>query len=182
MRPRSQDWWERASTGVFGGDHWWRENLRMNRATFQILCNELRPHIERKSTKFRRAVPLEARVAITLWRLGTNAEYRTIAELFGVGRSTACEIVLETCEAITLHLLAKYVHFPQGESLRDIIAGFKHKWGFPQTVGAIDGTHIPIVKPQESGADYYNRKGYYSILMQAVVDFRCLFLDIYIHM
>ena len=44
-------------------------------ATFQILCNELLPHIERESTKFRRAVPLEARVAITLWRLGTNAEY-----------------------------------------------------------------------------------------------------------
>ena len=85
----------------------------MNRATFQILCNKLRPHIERKSTKFRRTVPLEARVAITLWRLGTNAEYRAIAELFGVGRSTACEIVLETYEAITLHLLAKYVHFPQ---------------------------------------------------------------------
>ena len=90
---------------------------------------------------------------------------------FEVRRSTACVIVLETCEAIKLHLLAKHVHFPQGESLCEVIDSFKHKWGFPQT---IDGTHIPIVCPQESAADYYNRKGYYSILMQAIADFRGL--------
>lgn len=56
--------------------------------------------------------------------------------------------------------------------------GFKHHWGFPQTVGAIDGTHIPILQPQQGAADYYNRKGYYSVIMQAVVDFRGLFMDV----
>ena len=41
---------------------------------------------------------MEARVAITIWKLATNAEYRTIAALFGLGRSTVGEIVLDTCE------------------------------------------------------------------------------------
>ena len=50
--------------------------------------------------------------------------------------------------------------------------------GFPQTVGAVDGTHTPILRPQESSLDYYNRKGYNSILMQGVVDFRGLFMDV----
>ena len=36
--------------------------------------------------------------------------------------------------------------------------------------------HIPILRPQDSVADYYNRKGYYSILMQAVVDCRGMFV------
>jgi len=50
--------------------------------------------------------------------------------------------------------------------------------GFPQAVRAIDGTHIPIIRPQHSPGDYYNRKGYYSIIMQGLVDFHGIFMDI----
>ena len=52
--------------------------------------------------------------------------------------------------------------------------------GFPQAAGDIDGSQIPIIRPDESVSDYYNRKGYFSIIMQAVVDFRGLFMDMYI--
>ena len=57
---------------------------------------------------------------------------------------------------------------------------FFTKWNFPQCVGAIDGTHIEIVAPDENSADYYNRKGRYSIIMQAVVDHAHRFVCIYI--
>lgn len=160
------------------GDGWWRENMRMTRDTFEIVCNELRPYLERQVTRFRQPVSVEARVAITIWRLGTNIEYRTISALFGLGRSTVCEIVLETCEVIAHHLMPRYVRVPQNERLKEIIDGFEHCWGFPQTVGAIDGTHIPILRPQHSSSDYYNRKGYHSILMQALVEFRGIFMDV----
>ncbi len=58
--------------------------------------------------------------------------------------------------------------------------GFTHKWGFPQCVGAIDGTHIPIISPQEYHTNYCNRKGWHSVLMQGTVDHLGLFVDIYI--
>ena len=45
---------------------------------------------------------------------------------------------------------------------------------------AIDGTHIPIMRPEESASDYYHHKGYYSIIVQSMVDFRGLFMDVYI--
>ena len=32
-------------------------------------------------------------MAVTLWKLATNVEYRTLSELFGLGRSTVGEIV-----------------------------------------------------------------------------------------
>ena len=44
--------------------------------------------------------------------------------------------------------------------------------GFPQCAGAIDGSHIA---PYMNHTDYYNRKGWYSILIQAVVDSDYLF-------
>ena len=44
----------------------------------------------------------------------------------------------------------------------------------------MDGTHIPIIAPNEYHADYHNRKGWYSILMQAVVDHDYRFTDVYI--
>ena len=117
---------------------------------------------------------------MTVWRLATNVDYRTLSELFGLGKSTVGEIVIETCKAIATHLLSQYVQIPEGERLREIVEGFESYWGFPQAAGAIDGTHIPILRPDESASDYYNRKGYYSVIMQVVVDFRGLFMDIYI--
>ena len=36
----------------------------------------------------------------------------------------------------------------------------------PGIYGAIDGTHISIIKPCKDGQDYFNRKSYYSINVQ----------------
>ena len=41
--------------------------------------------------------------------------------------------------------------------------------------GTIDGTHIPIVAPTESRTVNVNRKGFHSVIMQAVVDSNYLF-------
>ena len=66
----------------------------MSYETFNLLVKELKPSVERRDTILRRAVPVEERVAVTIWRLETNVEYRTLAALFGQGRSTVGEIVL----------------------------------------------------------------------------------------
>ena len=152
----------------------------MSKVTFDVLCIELRPYLQRQDTTFRQAISVEGRIAITIWRLATNAEYCTIAELFGLGRSTVGEVVLDTCGAIVDHLFKSYVCIPGNDGLREIVVGFERRWGFPQVVGAKDGTHIPLIKPDNSAYDYFNRKGYYSILMQALVDYREKFLDVYI--
>ena len=48
----------------------------------------------------------------------------------------------------------------------------------PQAVGAIDGTHIPILTPAtESKNSYYSRKKRHTINNQAVVGANLMFLD-----
>ena len=130
------------------------------------------------NTCLRQPISVQARVAITLWRLATNNEYRTLSELFGVRRSTVGEIMLETYKVIANRLLPKYVQVPNNGILRGIVDGFGLRWGFPQTVGGIDGTHLPFIKPVHSAADYYNKKGYYSVLMQGLVNFRGRFINV----
>ena len=61
-----------------------------------------------------------------------------------------------------------------------MVQGFETCWGFPQVAGAIDGSHVPIIKPLESASDYYNRKGFYSIILQGLVDYRGQFMDFYV--
>jgi hypothetical protein len=45
----------------------------------------------------------------------------------------------------------------------------------PYVARVFDGSHIPIIAPRQYMSDYYNRKGFHSILLQAVVSSKCLF-------
>ena len=91
-----------------------------------------------------------------------------MAALFGLAGSTVGKIVVETCQAISRHLFSQYIKVPQqSEEIVDI---FERRWGFPQAVGAIDGSHIPIEWLMENASDYYNCKGHFSIIVQGVVD------------
>lgn len=44
--------------------------------------------------------------------------------------------------------------------------------------GSIDGCHIPVMPPTLHHTDFYNRKGWYSMLMQAFVNHNCQFTDL----
>lgn len=177
MKPRSEAWWLEVVSRQFSEQEW-KVNFRVSRATFMRLCNELRPYISRRDTSFRRAVPTSKRVAVCLWRLAGNSEYRTISHLFGIGRSTACSITNEVCRTLVCHLLKRYIKMPTGDRLEAVISRFKSRKGFPQVGGAIDGTHIPIKAPVIHPDEYYNRKSFHSVVLQAVVDSYLFFTDI----
>ena len=170
---RNKEYWNAVKMEDLG-EEWWYMNLRMNRLMFVALCSEIRPHLRKRISRFWVPVPVDQQIAVTLWQLATNVEYRTIAALFGLGISTVCTIILKTCSVIAEHLLPRYVCMPSEDKLREKIVGeFENLWRFPQVVGAVDGSsHIPVLKPKESPSDYYNRKGFYSILVQAIVDSR----------
>ena len=122
----------------------------------------------RQSTRFRQAVSVERKVAITLWCLATPCEYRTATHLFGVARCTYSVQICPrhmscNCKEINGSI---YIEFPAGEVFIKAVDGFEDKWGFPQCIGAIDGSHVPIAAPEFNHTDYYNRKCWYSTIVQ----------------
>lgn len=57
------------------------------------------------------------------------------------------------------------IKWPDNNLQTEIIDGFDNL-GFPNTIGAIDGSYIPISVPGESSESYFCRKGFAAIILQ----------------
>ena len=63
VRPgKDRYWWENFTSRKVVEEEW-RENFRMSRETFQVLCAELYPYIFKNDARFRNAVPVGKQVA-----------------------------------------------------------------------------------------------------------------------
>ena len=67
---------------------------------------------------------------------------------------------------------------PSNDLLKDLAKEYYLLRGFPNSFGAIDGKHFRIKAPANSGSQYFNYKGYKSMLVQAVADARYRFVII----
>lgn len=53
---------------------------------------------------------------------------------------------------------------------------FNKLWNFPHALGALDGKHILLQCPFNSGTEYYNYKSHFSIVLLGLVDANYNFL------
>ena len=171
MKLRSSHFWKFIVKGSFS-ERVWYEKFRTRKQTFDYLCSKLQPAIEKRNTVLHAAVCVEQRVAVSVWCLALGVEYRTVAHLFGISVASVCLIVRNV-------LMPKYIRLPKtGNELVDTVAGFQDTLGFPNCMGAFDGSHMPISAPSELQTDYYKRKGWYSVVLQSLFDAKHRFMDV----
>ncbi|GFT13150.1 transposon Tf2-6 polyprotein [Trichonephila clavipes] len=120
----------------------------------------------------RKPIPVERRVAVTLVKLGSSGELRTVANLFGIAR---CIIVREVCTALCNTFK---ITFPTQRDLDAIATECFDRLALPGCCGALDGCHIPIKAPSLNIKDYFCRKQFHSLILQAVVDGNSHFMNI----
>ena len=165
--PRSTHWVEVCLfSSEFFSDAQFQASFRMSRTSFYTLHELLRPYIQKKSTQFREPIPSERRLAIFLYHITLGATFLAISNQFTCGKSTVCGIVLNITEAICHHLSKKYIYFSTNEQAMRSIEFWRAKTGIPGVVACLDGCHIQIIRPSQSGVSYFNRKGFYSINVQ----------------
>ncbi|XP_071044624.1 putative nuclease HARBI1 [Parasteatoda tepidariorum] len=145
---RHSKWFEKTVLQHYD-DSRWKETFRINRSTFTIICDFLRPHLQKKKV-VRDVFSVEVGIAVMLLRLSSSSELRNIAELFGMARSTVCVIVQQTTRVV----VSCYMEVPEGDEVSIATDSFFGVCGLPGVLGALDGCHIPIKAPIRNKKDF----------------------------
>jgi hypothetical protein len=68
-----------------------------------------------------------------------------------------------------------FIQTPNKNRLRVLAKDFERLHNIPYIIGAINGSHIPILAFVIGGKDYYCRKFFHSALLQGIIDANCIF-------
>ena len=102
--------------------------------------------------------------------LATGDSYNCLATRFYMGVYTVSNIVSHTCQIIWEVMSPVQLKEPNVDEWKRIEKGFSAKWSFPNCIGALDGKHIVIQAPHNSGSLFFNYKGTFSLVLMALVD------------
>ena len=129
----------------------------------------------------RKPIAADEKLAVTLRFLATGESYESLMYQYRINRTTIGRFVPTVCKEIYNCLQDKYFKMPMTEDQWLSIADKTFDtWQFPNAIGALDGKHISLFHPKCSGSEYYNYKGFYSLVMLALVDYdyKFLFVDV----
>ncbi len=113
---------------------------------------------------------------MVLVQLSSENSLQMCGKVYDIEKSTKSIIVKEFYLAIRLQLKLLVIPKLTRDKIKEIIIGFESLHGIPYILGAIDGNHLPIVAPKVDPKSYC-QKGFYSTLIQGIVNAKCNFWD-----
>ena len=176
---RTEQWWMNMINGT-APEEFWQKNFRMSREEFMELEKELQPYISPSplSPNFR-SLSCAKKLGITLYYLKDTGSLLMTANVFGIAICTVSTVVIEVSNVISKVLGPKYLCLPVNQNeMQQKVSEFESKFEMVQAFGCIDGTHIPLLRPIKDPQDYFCYKGFYSLNVQAVCDYRGMFMDV----
>ena len=170
-----------------------RSHFRLSFEAYQTVMQTIRPLLRSRAPKqlrdrsndflhFRNGDEV---ALIALWQLATGATYRGTAQVFrrNLSGSVVMRCVRAFTSAVVSELTARYVnrHWPNSEAKRAAAArAFKAWSGFDDVLGVLDGSHIGVEPSADIHDDFFNRKGWYSIILSGLVDAVGRFIHVHV--
>lgn len=142
------------------------ERFRFPQETILLLAGKLEDRIT-PGTARNHSVPTVLQVCVALRFYATGSFLNSVGDAVGLHKSTVSRIVYRVSSEIS-KMLPEFPTNPN--ALNKLKVEFHAIAGFPNVVGAIDGTHVRLQAPSSDEHLYVNRKGYHSINVQAICD------------
>ena len=133
------------------------------------LDEDLAPNTQRN-----KALPTSLQVFVTLRVLATGSFQETVGDVHGVSKPTTSRKMHVVCRSIATNFRDK-IKFPETQVERLAAkTAFNDVANFPNILGAIDGSLIPIKAPKQEEHLYVSRKGGHAMNIQVVCNAKML--------
>ncbi|CAI6348198.1 unnamed protein product [Macrosiphum euphorbiae] len=155
-----------------------KQRFRLSKMMFIELLNMIQDDLHHNSHRNMSLSPM-LQLLIARRYYATGAFQAVLGDHICVHKSTVCRIVKKVSTCIAT-LKPQYIQMPRTELEREsVYEGFNQLRQFPNVIGAINCTHIKIQSPNSNiGERFRNRKGYFSINVQAVCKSNLQFTNI----
>lgn len=99
---------------------------------------------------------------------------------YRIAQPTISMIVRQVCDAVWNIMKSECFPDLTAEYWLQTSAEFMARTNFPHCIGALDGKHVRIIKPTDTGSLYFNYKKFCSILLLAICDanYKFSFIDV----
>ena len=148
---------------------------------FRELLDRVTPRLAKQRTVMREPLQPGLKLAIALRYFASGSNYRNIAFTFRVAHNTISGIVKEVAQAIVDEYREEVFEFPNTpDKWREVARRFGSRWDFHHVCGALDGKHIAIRAPSNSGTVFHNYKGFFSLILLGLADadYKFLWADV----
>ena len=161
----------------------YREMMRMDYDCFKHILQLIEPYItpQNSGVSGQRVVTAAENLVLTIRFLATGGTFSSLNLQFRISDRAISNIVDSVSKAIVSYIGKEYIKVPScSREWLQISEIFLSKWNFPNCLGAIDGQHIQIRRPPDTGSEYFNYKKTFSIILLAIAgpDYECIFADI----
>lgn len=139
---------------------------------------QLLPYFEHLKSERVYAIPLKTQLLAYLSYLRSGGFQWCVGSLAGVSQSSASRIIEKFTDSL-FDQCSDFIYFPSAVEERNIIKqGFYSIKGFPNVIGAVDGTHVGIKAPVTNSFAFVNRKQYHSVNVQVICDHNYVIQDV----